>query len=179
MKKGSFNHGRDHKVRARQMRSDMSLSEKLLWSHLRRDQLGFRFRRQVPIDVYYLDFYCSSARLCVEVDGEQHEFQREYDANRDRVLKSLGVETLRIPSKELFEDGLHMIKCLEEIERRCWERARTSFPQPPSSLTNQSEEGGSNLSLPQNGSFLREGVGGGRSAQLRESRQNPDSRRAT
>ena len=52
----------------------MSKPERLLWGALRKNKLGLRFRKQHPAGPYVLDFYCDSARLCVEVDGESHDF---------------------------------------------------------------------------------------------------------
>ncbi|MEX1125010.1 MAG: DUF559 domain-containing protein [Acidimicrobiia bacterium] len=46
--------------------------ERLVWSHLRHNQLGVRFRRQHPIGPYIADFTCLSHRIVVEVDGSQH-----------------------------------------------------------------------------------------------------------
>lgn len=81
----------------------MSASEKVLWGYLRKDQLGFRFRRQYPVAYYFLDFYCPEASLCVEVDGELHELRLDRDAQRDATLRDLGIFTYRLPSLELFE----------------------------------------------------------------------------
>lgn len=86
--------------RVRNLRTNMTESEKKLWQRLRRDSLGVRFRRQVPIGPYILDFFCPSKKLAVEVDGELHNASR--DANRDQFLLELGIETIRIPSWELF-----------------------------------------------------------------------------
>eukprot|EP01035_Chromulina_nebulosa_P054083 gene54083-74016_t len=58
--------------RARQLRWAMTEPERLLWALLRKEQTGLRFRRQHPLGSYVLDFYCPSARLCVEVDGPVH-----------------------------------------------------------------------------------------------------------
>ena len=52
----------------------MSVGEKWFWSAVRKDVLGFRIRRQVAIGPYILDFYIPKAKLCVEIDGEQHAF---------------------------------------------------------------------------------------------------------
>ena len=52
---------------------------------------------------YFLDFYCPEAKLCVEVDGVMHLAHVERDANRDQVLLSHGIQTLRIPSDQLFD----------------------------------------------------------------------------
>jgi len=106
------------------MRREMSVSEKVLWVHLRNDKLGFRFRRQYRIDPYFLDFYCPEAKLCIEVDGEQHALRLDKDAIRDAKLAALGIETYRIPSLDLFDlKGDGMAKAIPEILRRC--EART------------------------------------------------------
>lgn len=98
----------------------MSISETRLWGLIRRNRLGFQFRRQYAIGRYFLDFYCPEAKLCVEVDGEQHELRRDLDQARDEFLLSLGIETLRIPSIDLFEkDGQGMDDALEAILTRC------------------------------------------------------------
>lgn len=78
----------------------MSLPEVLLWRGLRRQALGGHFRRQHPMGVYVLDFYCDRARLAVEIDGETHNLAGapERDARRDAWLESQGVRTLRLPA---------------------------------------------------------------------------------
>ena len=78
----------------------MSGSEKKLWARLRRDALGVRFRRQVPVGPYVLDFYCPAAKLVVEVDGPLHA--QVADAKRDAFLEGLGMRVIRVPSFELF-----------------------------------------------------------------------------
>jgi very-short-patch-repair endonuclease len=86
---------------ARRLRKEMSLPELMLWNAIRRGQLdGLKFRRQHPIGPYVLDFFCASARLAVEVDGQMHhtEDRPEKDAARDRWLARQGIMTLRIPA---------------------------------------------------------------------------------
>jgi very-short-patch-repair endonuclease len=87
--------------RARRFRQQMSKPERLLWWALRRNQTGFHFRRQQPAGLYVLDFYCDAARLCVEVDGKQHDFQQASDRRRDAYLLSLGVMTVRVQAHEV------------------------------------------------------------------------------
>ena len=59
--------------RARELRRRMTDAERALWRCLRMRQLeGFRFRRQLPVGPYIVDFACLQARLIVEVDGGQH-----------------------------------------------------------------------------------------------------------
>ena len=76
----------DLKQIARKLRAEMTGSELLLWSRLRRKQLrGVQFYRQKPIGNYIVDFYSPKAKLVVEVDGSQHlDVNRaEQDAERD------------------------------------------------------------------------------------------------
>jgi len=80
----------------------LSLGEKIVWDLVKNDALGVRFRRQFPIDRYFLDFYCAKAKLCIEVDGEQHESRLVRDARRDEVLSKKGIETLRVTSLEVI-----------------------------------------------------------------------------
>lgn len=109
----------------------MSGSEKILWECLRKRHLGFRFNRQVPVGPYVLDFYCAEAALCVEVDGEQHAERREQDVRRDEWLRSRQVETIRLPSLDLFEaTGLVGQRWLALIQETCETRAkRRAFPE--------------------------------------------------
>ena len=90
--------------RARQLRTSMSLPERILWRALRGKQTGHRFRRQHPAGPYILDFYCEAARLCVEIDGQSHEFTSGRDARRDAWLARKGVRTVRVPAEAVFDN---------------------------------------------------------------------------
>lgn len=90
--------------RARQLRAAMSLPERLLWGALRKNKSGLRFRRQHPAGPYVLDFYCDQLKLCVEVDGESHDFRLAHDAARDHWLARQGVRTLRIAAKDVLHN---------------------------------------------------------------------------
>ena len=91
---------------ARKLRRSMSLPEAILWHWLRQRPGGLKFRRQHPTGPYVLDFFCSDARLAIEVDGEAHSRgdRPERDATRDKWLRNAGIETLRIPAAELLHD---------------------------------------------------------------------------
>ena len=56
--------------RAKELRRNMTPEERLLWENLRRNKLGFHFRRQQIIDSYIADFHCHQAGLVVETDGD-------------------------------------------------------------------------------------------------------------
>jgi very-short-patch-repair endonuclease len=90
---------------ARQLRRDMTPTEKMLWERLRANRLnGLHFRRQVVIEGYVADFYCHAARLVVEVDGGVHEQQRGYDGLRDQVMKASGYRVLRVTADDVEKD---------------------------------------------------------------------------
>jgi very-short-patch-repair endonuclease len=74
-----------------------------LWSRLRNRQLnGFKIRRQHPIDRFIIDFYCDEAKLCIEVDGDSHAEQIEYDQARTAYLNELGYAVIRFTNREVF-----------------------------------------------------------------------------
>ena len=94
---------------ARRLRRTMTLHEVILWSYLRGNRLGkLRFRRQHPVGPYVLDFYCSEAGLCVEVDGAAHDNPQvaARDARRDLWLAYHGIRVLRLPAAEILRDDL-------------------------------------------------------------------------
>ena len=80
-----------HRKFARTMRTDSTKAQNLLWQALRNRQLeGLKFKRQVPLGGYILDFLCLEARLIVEVDGGQHA-ESARDAERDAYFESQGL----------------------------------------------------------------------------------------
>lgn len=82
--------------RARLLRNATTDAERHLWRQLRLRQLGgYRFRRQVPIGEYIVDFACLQASLVVELDGGHHQDQCLYDHRRDRTIESAGFRVLR------------------------------------------------------------------------------------
>ena len=84
------------RLQARRLRNAPTDAERHLWYHLRRRELaGHRFRRQVPVGGYVVDFACPAARLVLELDGGQHLQQRDYDMQRTRRLQALGWRVLR------------------------------------------------------------------------------------
>ncbi len=100
---------------AKTLRRALSLPEVLLWKQVRGRRLNdLHFRKQHPIGPYVLDFYCDTAKLCVEVDGEAHSVadRPQRDARRDAWLKTQGVRTLRLRATYVMEnmtDALRMI----------------------------------------------------------------------
>ncbi|MDO9434980.1 endonuclease domain-containing protein [Hydrogenophaga sp.] len=95
-------------VNARALRRDMTDAERKLWSGLRGEQLGVKFRRQHPQGRYIADFACLDPMLIVELDGSQHADNLAYDTTRDAFFKAQGFVVLRFPSNAPFQnlDGL-------------------------------------------------------------------------
>ncbi|WP_208509315.1 MULTISPECIES: endonuclease domain-containing protein [Variovorax] len=87
---------------ARALRREMTDSERKLWSGLRGEQLGVKFRRQHPLGNYIADFACLHPKLIVELDGSQHQAQADYDARRDAFLRAQGFDVLRFGSNDPF-----------------------------------------------------------------------------
>ena len=107
-----------HRTFARAMRADATRAENQLWQALRNRQLeGLKFKRQVPLGGYILDFVCFEARIIVEVDGGQHSGSQR-DLERDGYFGSQGFRTLRFWNDEIVEnlDGV-CLKIMREAGR--------------------------------------------------------------
>ena len=90
---------------ARQLRKNMTPSEKRLWAHLRARQLGgYKFRRQHAIGRFIVDFCCTKATLVIEVDGPIHSDRKEYDAERSQVLQTFGYRVLRYSNQQVDDE---------------------------------------------------------------------------
>jgi very-short-patch-repair endonuclease len=94
-------------VYSRNMRKNPTEAEELLWSKLRGRRLNkLKFRRQQHLKGFILDFYCESARLGVEVDGEIHleKEQHEYDNQRIKFLAEFGIKILRFTNDQVLNE---------------------------------------------------------------------------
>ncbi|MCG3197115.1 MAG: hypothetical protein GHCLOJNM_01599 [bacterium] len=101
----------------RQLRREQTDAEQLLWSLLRdRRFLGFKFRRQHPIEPYALDFYCHEARLAIELDGGQHNEPdaRARDERRTAFLEAQGIRVLRFWNNEMLTNTEGVLEVMQE-----------------------------------------------------------------
>ncbi len=89
---------------AKKFRKNPTETEAILWSHLRKQNLGVRFQRQAIILGYIADFWCPAKKMVVEVDGPYHNDTKDYDGRRDKALAGIGIKTLRIKSVRVMED---------------------------------------------------------------------------
>ena len=117
--------------RAKQMRSEPTPAEHRLWQILRAKRLaGFKFKRQLAVDHYIVDFVCLSGRLIVEADGGQH-CDSEYDEKRDGYLKAQGFRILRVWNNDIFnnEEGV-LTGILNALTAPLPARLRRASPPP-------------------------------------------------
>jgi len=102
-----LSYNKDIKHLSRNLRSNMTDAEMLLWSKLRGKRLkGLQFYRQKIIGNYIADFYCPKSRLVIEVDGGQHYEveEREKDRGRDDYMAKTGITVLRFSNSEVLEN---------------------------------------------------------------------------
>ena len=91
-------------------------AESLLWEYLRNRRIGYRFRRQHPIDGYIPDFVCLSQKLVVEVDGGYHYLGEQpfSDAERTQYLNERGFEVIRFSNEEVLHNIDRVIQTIKE-----------------------------------------------------------------
>ena len=105
---------------AQELRKNATKEENTLWYQYLRDHT-VRFRRQCPLGPYIVDFYCSKARLVIELDGSQH-YEAEgitRDAERTTYLESLGLKVLRFSNAQINQELRDVCQCIDqEITQR-------------------------------------------------------------
>jgi very-short-patch-repair endonuclease len=101
---------------ARRLRKEGTMGEALLWTQLqKRQQKGFRFHRQRPIDQYIVDFYCEDLRLVIEIDGSSHDESRyDRDQARQARLEQLGLYVLRFSEQDVQRDLLAVVEAIRD-----------------------------------------------------------------
>jgi very-short-patch-repair endonuclease len=84
----------------------MNSPEAKLWYEVlsKRKMRGYRFNRQKPVGNYIVDFYCHALQLIIEVDGESHNDQLEYDQERTTYLKGLGCRVVRYTNWDIMKN---------------------------------------------------------------------------
>jgi very-short-patch-repair endonuclease len=92
--------------RARELRKNFTDAEDYLWQFLRNRLLdGYKFRRQHVIENFYIvDFVCEKRKLVIELDGDQHTENQEYDEKRTRLLNNKGYKVLRFWNGVVFTE---------------------------------------------------------------------------
>jgi very-short-patch-repair endonuclease len=99
--------------KARILRNSMTEAEKIMWNKLKnRNVFKARFRRQHPVGIFIVDFYCHEYKLAIEIDGEIHLKKEviEYDDGRSHDIEKYGIKILRFTNNEVFTDLEKIIK---------------------------------------------------------------------
>jgi very-short-patch-repair endonuclease len=115
---------------ATQLRQDATEAERKLWTLLRRHQVAsVHFRRQQPIGPYIVDFYCSAAKLIIELDGDQHGADKavQYDEVRTLWLTAQGYTVLRFPNRDVFQNSQVIVDAIVHVLE---ERGAKLLPSP-------------------------------------------------
>ena len=100
-------------TRARSLRSNLTEPERVLWRELRKQQLGWRFRRQFPIPPYVVDFVCIEAGMIIEADGGQHARPGDHD-HRDAILRAQGWRILRFWNNDILGNRAGVLQTIAE-----------------------------------------------------------------
>ncbi|WP_425168993.1 endonuclease domain-containing protein [Legionella sp.] len=98
--------------RARDLRKNSTDAERYLWYYLRANRLGFKFKRQVPIGEYIVDFVCLEKRLIIELDGSQHMDNQMYDMKRSDWLMAYGFKMLRFWNHHVFQQTTSVLEVI-------------------------------------------------------------------
>ena len=108
----------------RSLRNKMTYCEKIVWLHLRKKQLGYRFLRQYSVDHFVIDFYCHELKLAVELDGDIHEIleQKEYDKARQKYLEAFGIKFVRIKNEEFLGNPNKAFQKIEKTIKKYYEK---------------------------------------------------------
>jgi very-short-patch-repair endonuclease len=117
----------------------MTDSERKLWTALRSEQLGVKFRRQHPLGHYVADFACLAPKLIIELDGSQHADHDAYDRRRDSFFKAQGFAVPRFASNEplINIDGVLTVIC-EHLNILAGAAPIPTFPQRGKELNTRS-----------------------------------------
>ncbi len=120
--------------RARLLRQRATKSEEIFWQRVRNRQVaGIKFRRQVPIHGFVVDFACLENRLVIEIDGGIHSLEtvQTRDRDRDAKLTSIGFQVMRFSDRAIFEE-------LETVVSLIKDYLRNPYPLTPAPSTYRS-----------------------------------------
>lgn len=103
---------------ARTLRKDLTPGEKVLWKNMRQKKFhGLKFRRQVPIGPYIVDFLCVEKKLIIEIDGDSHyePGAQERDAKREAYLHSHGFHVLRVGNRQTIQELENVLTMIARV----------------------------------------------------------------
>jgi acetylglutamate kinase len=103
--------------KAEELRNNMTLAEEILWKEIHINQWKAKFRRQHPIAIYIVDFYCHSLKLVIELDGSIHDTDeaKKNDEIREEYLKELGLRVIRFKNGEVYKEMDKVLNTISSV----------------------------------------------------------------
>jgi cyclase len=91
--------------KAKNLRNKLTTAEMALWGYLKTNPSGHKFRRQHPIGIYIVDFFCYKLKLVIEVDGLIHEKEeiKKDDEEREKIIRAEGIKLIRFTNNEVMQ----------------------------------------------------------------------------
>jgi very-short-patch-repair endonuclease len=122
----------------KELRNHSTSAEATLWNLLKNNQIAkLKFRRQHSVGPYVLDFYCPKLKLAIELDGEVHNRQQDYDEKRTSFLTEIkNIKVLRFENRTVFENAEQILKEIEE-----YAQSYVLSTTPPAGHPSSQEEG--------------------------------------
>lgn len=107
----------DYKLvsRRKELRNKATPQEQELWKYLKGRKLRFKFQRQHSIGPYIVDFYCAQKKLIIEIDGDQHRANKEYDEERTGYLELYGYKVIRFWNSEIDTNIINIVNTIERV----------------------------------------------------------------
>ena len=108
------------------LRANPTKAEEILWKYLRRNQLGYKFRRQFSINSVVVDFCSEQLKLVIELDGWTHDFEKtqQKDIRKQKMLEENGYKVVRYTNEQIFGDIGVLV---DEIKKICDNRVLSPF----------------------------------------------------
>lgn len=102
-------------ARARSLRQPQTPAEAKLWRRLRANQIaGVKFRRQHPVGPFVVDFYCASAKLLIEIDGDSHYREGHSEKSRTAFLQQRGYRVIRFTNTDVHTNIEGVLEAIAE-----------------------------------------------------------------
>ena len=101
---------------ARKLRNESTLGEALLWIEINNKQFyGYDFHRQKPLLNYIVDFYCYELNLVIEIDGQYHNHEEQYnlDLLREKELEKYNLTIMRFTERDVRKDMINVMRAIE------------------------------------------------------------------
>ncbi len=117
MSKFNENYSKSALNNARKLRKNMTDCELKLWYHLRgRKLFDVKFKRQVPIGNYIVDFFCMEKKLIIELDGGQHNEEENIikDGKRTKFFEEKGYKVLRFWNNDVNENIVGVLEVIRQ-----------------------------------------------------------------